>query len=401
MIQVDTEQQRIAARHLLQHPLTCAEQHSDVFSLIRRHEEQLDRWFTQRLGYRLHVTTATARLFKSTVVPHRRPLRAATATNRPLSQREFTMLTLLLAAVAAGPRVISLHDLVTDVRTAAADAEVTLTEEPVDRRALVTALKWMIGAGLATELHERIDRYIDDASADAVIEVDPDRVGLVPLPVLARAETAEQLLDRSDRRTTTRQWMRAHLVEDPVLYRSDLDESEWTELRRRLGEEDTWLDEMFGLRLESRAEGVAAIDPDGKLSDRNFPTTATIGHAALLFVGELSGRDAPVAHTVASKMMKALAKSHGNLWSGKLVDDPAALLRQVLDLLADNRLVEIIDGPGGVVEAGVESGSAGEAMIAALPAAARFAVSADDDAASTTRRRRPSPSQGIPQERLF
>ncbi len=57
-------EQRLAARHLLQHPLTVAEADPELFTLIRRHEEQLDRWFTQRLGYRLQVSADTARLSK-------------------------------------------------------------------------------------------------------------------------------------------------------------------------------------------------------------------------------------------------------------------------------------------------------------------------------------------------
>jgi hypothetical protein len=54
-------------------------------------------------------------------------------------------------------------------------------------------------------------------------------------------------------------------VEDPVVYREDLTDGEWAELRRRLGEEERFLEEMFGLELEVRAEGVAARarDPQG------------------------------------------------------------------------------------------------------------------------------------------
>ena len=86
--QADIER-RIAARHLLMHPLTCDEHDSSAFRLIRRHEAELSRWFTQRLGYRLHLDADTARLFKSGAVIDRRPLR--TATGRPLTQLEYTL----------------------------------------------------------------------------------------------------------------------------------------------------------------------------------------------------------------------------------------------------------------------------------------------------------------------
>ena len=69
MVERGTDALQMAARHLLQHPFTCREQHPDLFAVIRRHEQDLDRWFTQRLGYRLHVSSFTARLFKTTIVP--------------------------------------------------------------------------------------------------------------------------------------------------------------------------------------------------------------------------------------------------------------------------------------------------------------------------------------------
>ena len=73
-----------------------------------------------------------------------------------------------------------------------------------------------------------------------------------------------------------------------MLYRSDLTDDEWGELRRRLGEEERTLDEMFGLVLEARAEGLAAIDPAGTLADRRFPTTGTTGHATLVLIERIA-----------------------------------------------------------------------------------------------------------------
>ena len=73
-------------------------------------EAELDRWFTQRLGYRLHVNADTARLFKDGFVPERRSL--LTATRRPFHPVEYVVLALVLGASVAGPGVISLRDLV-------------------------------------------------------------------------------------------------------------------------------------------------------------------------------------------------------------------------------------------------------------------------------------------------
>ena len=348
-------ERRVAARHLVQHPLTCQEHDPDAFRLIRRHEADLDRWFTQRLGYRLHVDADSARLFKTTRLVDHRPLR--TGGGRPLHQLEHVLLALVLASTAAGPAVISLRDLVDNVRSAAAEAAVELTGDATERRALVAVLRWMVDHGLATELHAQVDAYATDDTADAVLKVRPDRIALLPLPTLVGAPDAAGLLDRADRRSATRQWLRSRLTEEPVVYRGDLDEAEWGELRRRLGEEERILHEMFGLLIEARAEGVAVIDPTGALADRRFPATGTVGHAAVLLLDELGraadgapgrmpddrhalgGDAAPDDHAsvitavALTAHLAALAERNAKRWSKDLVASPAKLARQVIDLL--------------------------------------------------------------------
>jgi uncharacterized protein (TIGR02678 family) len=335
-------EQRAAARHLLQHPMVCAEQEPDMFRLIRRHEHELDRWFTQRLGYRLQLNTDTARLHKSAYVPHNRPLR--TPNGRAFHQLEYTMLALVLGCVVAGPAVISLRHLVDAVRSAAAESGIALANDAVERRALVNAVLWMVAAGIASELHEHVSAYAEDAESDAVIRVRPERVTMTTSAALLGAHDATSILARAERRTVTRQWMRLRLVEDPVLYRDDVEEVEWAELRRRLGEERVVLDEMFGLHLEVRAEGIAAIDPDGVLADQPFPTTGTVGHCALLLIERLSARpaDAPAwcswPDVVAE--VTALAHRYRKPWRQELVDAPERLAGRVVDLLVDLRLAE-------------------------------------------------------------
>jgi len=349
-------EQRIAARHLLVHPLTCREHHPDVFRLIRRHEVGLDRWFTQRLGYRLHLSADTARLFKSGVVPEHRPLR--TRSCRALHHLEYVLLTLVVASTVAGPTVISLRDLIDLVRSAAAEVDIVLAGDSTERRALVAALHWMIDIGLATELHAHVEAYASDVTADAVLKMRPDRIALLALPALASSGSGD-LLRHAERRDNTRQWLRARLVEDPVVYREDLTDGEWAELRRRLGEEERFLEEMFGLELEVRAEGVAAIDPRGELADQPFPAGGTEGHAALLLIGVLRGAgtdwwsEADVLRAVAS-----LAGEHARYWAKDLVASPERLTRRVVDLLVGVRLAERRHDPAGV---------------RLLPAAGRFA----------------------------
>lgn len=355
---------REAARCLAARPLVVAEHFGDEFMLIRRHRQQLDQWFTQRFGYRLQVTADTARLLKTTAIVRNRPLWTATVLPRPFSISEYLMLALVLAAVVSGPNVISLRDLIGELRAAAAEASVEVGAEASDRRAMVTALRWMIAHGLAVELHERIDEYAHDEEADAVLAFRPDRVAMLPLPVLARAESAAQMLERSHAGASARSGIRARILEEPVVYRSDFAADEWSELRRRLGEEVDFFDEMFGLHIEARAEGVMAVDPDGSLSDVRFPQTGTVGHAALLLADHLARGGGSLHRDDVVAMVADFAVEHRSYWSQK-ADTPTRLADEALSLLADHRLIEL-DGDEVVV----------------LPAAARYVLDVTDAEAS-------------------
>jgi uncharacterized protein (TIGR02678 family) len=377
--QAEALELQICARHLVQHPLTCKEHDSEIFRLVRRHEGELDRWFTQRLGYRLHVSADTARLFKDGFVPHRRPL--LTANLRPFNKLEYVLLALILGATVAGPDVVSLRDLIERVRSAATEAGVALEDSPTLRRAFVSVLQWMMGRGLASELHERVDAYAGDESADAVLKIRADRIAQLPLPALAGAQSAQDLLARAERRSATRQWMRCRLVEDPVLYRSDLSDAEWSELRRRLGDEERLLEEMFGLELEARAEGIAAIDPSGSLAERRFPASGTIGHAALLLIGKLhEDRTRPWHWTDVVSVAGELAEAQQRRWSAEFVEAPERLARRVTDLMLDLRLAEwsCEGAPQAVTARNENSATANEvsphehSVFNLLPAAARF-----------------------------
>lgn len=416
--QADLEAQSVA-RSLLQRPLTCAEQDPEQFRLIRRHAATLDRWFTQRFGDRVHVDADTARLYKSVAPPADRPLR--TAAGRALRQVEYVMLALSMGAVASGPDVISLRDLVASVRSAAADAGVEMSGDAGERRALVTALQWMIAKGLLFELHDRVERYSTDGDADAVLRVRADRIALVPLAGTSEADSDADLRRRAHERGTPRQRMRSRLANDPVIYRGDLEPEGWSELRRRLGEEAAILDEVLGLGLEARAEGVAAIDPGGSLSDRRFPAGGTESHAALLLIDRLvsaravgadaadldrgeavPGEFAPGESTAAlepaaplpgdvhrgaevTRIVQELAEENARRWKSDLVERPDRLTGVVVDLLVDMRLAERVDGaaerPDDITAGTTVDGSHGadqngdlDWSLRILPGAARFAL---------------------------
>ncbi|AEA28574.1 Conserved hypothetical protein CHP02678 [Pseudonocardia dioxanivorans CB1190] len=352
-----------AARALLADPWRPAETDPSLFQLIRRHAEVLDRWFTQRLGYRLVVDADTARLTKSGHLPHDRPLR--TRTGRPFTGREYVALTLVLAATAAGPDRISLRDLVLQFRSAAADAGITLDGGSAERRTLVTALRWLIERGVVRELDRSVAAYESDGRSDALLEIRNDRLLMLHTPALVGAESAAELIERSTD-PGGRAALRRRLVEDPVLYADDVSAEDWAELRRRVGEEVRFLDEMFGLRIEARAEGLAAIDVDGGLSDIVFPRSGTTAHVALLLLAALRDHHRDGADQKAlDDEVGHLVGRYGRFWRKDAVADPTALRQEAVELLRAMGLVAV-DAAG---------------IVRPKPAAARFApaVVVDDE----------------------
>ena len=131
----------------------------------------------------------------------------------------------------------------------------------------------------------------------------------------------------------------AQTATDVRPFQVEIPEGELAELRRRIGEESNWFAGMFGVEVESRAGGIAVIDPDGRLTDRRFPTTGTVGHAALLLIDALhgTGRDTFTRAELIEHLARLITQ-YGTYWSG-LTDEPDKLLDEVVALWLDHRLV--------------------------------------------------------------
>ena len=80
------------------------------------------------------------------------------------------------------------------------------------------------------------------------------------------------------------------LLDDPVLYYSDLTEEERGYLDRQRGPLLKRLTDATGLVAEVRAEGIALIDSTGEATDLGMPEEGTDGHATLLLAEFLSER---------------------------------------------------------------------------------------------------------------
>jgi uncharacterized protein (TIGR02678 family) len=367
----DQAERQDALRLLLRHPLVTADgPHADGFRLVRRHRDDLARDLRQLLGYRLVVEATFARLYKAGLGGGRaRPLRRASGA--PFSPRAYTYLALCCAVLLTSRQQVLLSALAERVREAAAEAGVDLGgDSQADRRAFVAALRQLIAWGVLTEDDGSVGAFADDAAAEALLYVRRELVRhllAVPLREVEHPDELVRLAAEPGVGTGARHRVRRLLVEEPAVLADDVDDESWAWLRQSQRREARTFADLFGLELEIRAEGVAAIDPRDELTDEAFPRGGTLGHAALLTVSELARRLRPeslprdeVISSVAlpsgliDEVVGELLARHGRRWRNEYVDHPERLPRDVEDLLLAMGLLRR-SGDGGLRLAAVAS----------------------------------------------
>ena len=350
-----------ARRHLLRHPLTIDDgPHAEAFRLVRRHRDELGRDFRQLLGYRLVVEASFARLYKAGLGAGRaRPLRRSSGA--PFSPRTYAYLALCCSALITGRQQILLSALAEQVRHAAAEAGIDLGyDNHAQRRAFVAALRQLVAWGVLVEDDGTVGGFADDAGAEALLFVRRDLVRHllgVPLRDVEGPDDLVRLAAEPGAGAGARHRVRRLLVEEPAVSADDFDEESWAWLRQSQRREARTFAELFGLELEIRAEGVAAMDPRDELTDEAFPRGGTLGHAALLAVSELARRLRPdtvrrdeLVTTVAvpdgmlDEVVAAVHERHGRRWKQDYLDHPSRLPRDVEDLLVSMGLLRRADG---------------------------------------------------------
>ena len=346
----EAEERQDALRLLLRHPLVTADgPHAEGFRLVRRHRDALGRDFRQLLGYRLVVESGFARLYKAGLGPHRaRPLRRISGA--PFSPRAYAYLALCCSVLLTGRQQMLLSSLIEQVRHAAAEAGIDLGgDSHADRLAFVAALRQLVAWGVLVEDDGTVGALADDAGAEALLFVRRDLVRHLLAVPLREVEDPDELVRLSAEPgigAGARHRVRRLLVEDPAVLAVDVDDESWAWLRQSQRREARTFGELFGLELEIRAEGVAAIDPRDELTDEAFPRGGTLGHAALLAISQLAGRlrpeemprDAvvgtvPVPHGLLEEVVADLLAQHRPRWKRDYVDHPERLVRDVEDLL--------------------------------------------------------------------
>jgi uncharacterized protein (TIGR02678 family) len=344
-----------AMRLLLRHPLVTADgPYADGFTTVRRHRDRLSKDFRQLLGYRLAVESGFARLYKAGLgAGNGRPLLRPSGT--PFSPRAYTYLSLCCAVLLTSRQQLLLSSLVDDVRHAGSEAGIAWGDDTTcDRRALVAALSQLVAWGVLVEDDGTVGAYADNSAAEALLFVRRDLVRhLLAIPLREVEHVDELVAVAADAGPGgPRHRARRLLADGPAVVADDVDDETWAWLRNFQRREAGIFADAFGLELEIRAEGVAAIDPRDELSDITFPRGGTLGHAALLTVGELVRRlrppdlprdavvaSVPIPDSMLDDIVGALLANHPTWWSKDYVDHPERLPRDVEDLLVSMRLV--------------------------------------------------------------
>lgn len=369
------EERRRALRALLARPLLPARH--PAFPLVRRHAEALRQWLAAETGWSLQVEGDFARLHKR-VACHDDGTRPAgadyPAADPPFSRRRYSLLCLALVVLEKGEAQTALGRLGEQVVTAAAEPALVVAglrfalDNREERRDLVAVVRHLLALGVLTRVAGDEDAFID-AAGDALYDV--NRRILSALPVTVKGPSLVNLV--SDPGTTAgriaaltetfvpdtvegrnralRRRLTARLLDDPVVYWDELEESERVYLTSQRAAIAARIREATGLLAEVRAEGIALVDDSGELTDCRLPSEGTDGHLALLTVTWLAERAGALARgeTVPLRELEEAVKGwmarYGRFWK-KAAREPGAereLCRQALARLVALRLAEATD----------------------------------------------------------
>jgi uncharacterized protein (TIGR02678 family) len=370
-------QRRAALRALLARPLLVADTDGEKLVLVRRHLAELREWLNRETGWRLVVDSETARLVKTATVLSDSSHPARGRNKEPFGRRRYVTLCLALSALTRADAQTTLGSLADDVLTAAAEpvlaaAGFTLSlDSRADRSDLVAVVRLLLGWGVLNRVAGDEDAYLS-AGTDVLYDVRRPVLGVLlsgtrgPSTITAGtfadrlAELTAEPVAESDelRNQALRRRLTRRLLEDPVVYYDELGENERAYLLSQRNAITRRIEEATGLIPETRAEGIAMVDPEDDLTDVRMPEQRTDGHVTLLVAEYLARREQATADELRAFLRQAAAE-HAAYWR-KGVTEPGAdkeLLATALEKLTALRLAEV-----------------GGHVVRSLPAIARFAL---------------------------
>ncbi|HEX4813384.1 MAG TPA: TIGR02678 family protein [Nonomuraea sp.] len=367
-------QRRAALRALLARPLLTAERDPEALLLVRRHVTELRDWLARETGWRLMVDSGTARLFKTAPDARDATHPARGKAGEPYGRRRYVLFCLALATLERADAQTTLGRLAEEVLSAAAEPELDFTftlDTRAERADLVAVVRMLLDWGVLRRVAGDEEAYLS-ATGDVLYDV--RRPVLATLLTGARGPStisassfeerltelmAEPVADTDDlRNQALRRRLTRKLLEDPVIYFTDLDEAERAYLASQRHAIVRRLEEATGLVAEVRAEGIAMVDPEDQLTDVRMPEQYTDGHVTLLVAEQLAVHGELTVDELKAFVRRA-AREHTSFWR-KGVTEPGAetgLLATALDKLTALRLVHVTDG-----------------AVVGLPAIARYAL---------------------------
>jgi len=382
-----------ATRALLREPLLRHGAAPDTFHLVRRHATELRGWFDQNTGWRVHVDTEVARLFKL-AEPDADGTHAAREprSHLPFGRRRYVLLCLALSVLERADAQITLGRLaegiivaVSDERLAAAGITFELAGRQ-ERGDLVAVVRVLLELGALARVAGDEDAFVREAG-DVLYDVErrvlaviisaprgPSTIAAGNFDARLRELVAEpEPLSDDLRVRAIRHRVTRRLLDNPVVYYDDLSEAELAYLTSQRSALTKRISERAGLVAEIRAEGIAMVDPRDDLTDVRMPEVGTDGHVALLITEYLAARSyddgggCPVRELHA--LVRRLAREHRAYWR-RSTRDPGAevgLVEHSLERLQALRLIR----------------RAGDS-VRPLPALARFGMAAPTLPAETT-----------------
>ncbi len=161
--------------------------------------------------------------------------------------------------------------------------------------------------------------------------------GFVPQPSLRAARFVADTPEARNREL--RQRLTERLLDDPLLYYSDLAEDENAYLINQRHAIVQRIHEATGLVPEMRAEGIAMVDPDDDLADQRMPAEGTEGHITLLMAGHLAGRttqDQAEPWTSLHNAYRVWIEQYGRYWkkAAKEANAEQSFCREAAERLA-------------------------------------------------------------------
>ena len=319
------------ARVLLRRPLLrTGGPESELLPLIYRHRATLSEVFAGVLGYRLVVERRFARLYKSG--PGDDPTRGEPS----LTPRGYAYLALCLASLTGIGQQTLLSRLVTDIRSAATQAGIEVSDDLGELRAIASALRHLVSLGVLSETEGTVS-----GEEEALLTIDTTLLGQLIAGPLGVATTPSELVTLAARPGPRgiEHALRRKLVENPVTHYADLTDDEAAWLRKRARQESRLVERCFGLVTEVRMEGIAVTDPEDYLTDVSFPGQSTVARVALLALPDLLAagepRDGWVAVSVeqVTTICDELVDAYPAAWSKLMVASLPKLTDDVLHLL--------------------------------------------------------------------